>query len=57
MALPASGTISINDVNTEFALGQNMNAYRVSSMARQAERPALFRLALLVCLTFIALRR
>lgn len=28
MALPASGTISINDVNTEFALGQNMNAYR-----------------------------
>lgn len=28
MALPASGTISINDVNTEFGLGQNLNAYR-----------------------------
>ena len=28
MALPASGTISVNDVNTEFGLGQNLNAYR-----------------------------
>lgn len=28
MPLPASGAISINDINTEFALGQNMNAYR-----------------------------
>lgn len=28
MPLPASGAISINDINTEFALGQNLNAYR-----------------------------
>lgn len=28
MPLPASGAISINDINTEFALGQNLNVYR-----------------------------
>ncbi len=28
MTLPSSGTISINDINTEFALGNNLNAYR-----------------------------
>jgi hypothetical protein len=28
MTLPSSGTISINDINTEFALGNNLGAYR-----------------------------
>lgn len=28
MPLPASGAISVNDVNTEFGLGQNLNVYR-----------------------------
>lgn len=28
MPLPVSGVISINDINTEFALGQNLNSYR-----------------------------
>ena len=28
MPLPASGAISINNINTEFALGQNLNSYR-----------------------------
>lgn len=39
MTLPASGAISINDLHTEFALGQNLNAYRGQLYATSAIPP------------------
>jgi hypothetical protein len=42
MTLPSSGPISINDINTEFALGNNLNAYRGALYATPSGTAGVF---------------